>query len=257
MQDIALSNRPLVEAIFELRWELPPTPTGLRSDPNYGIIIGKLYSALEKKYDYYEQLPAANVPNEMAEYVIQHRFRIDKDKWPLIQIGPGIITVNDTQNYDWPDFEDRVLEAFKCLRAVYQTRDVSLDVTNLSLRYIDSVNFDFERKDLFTFLEDKLHANASLRPELFKESNIVKCPLHFDWRISFAATKPNGICGLRIWTAKRDGVNAFFWETIVQSNEDQILKDPFELEVWLTEAHTITHNWFYKLTEGELFESFK
>ena len=49
MEDIALSNRPLVEAIFELRWEFQPdAPTGLRSDPNYGIIIGKLYLLLEK-----------------------------------------------------------------------------------------------------------------------------------------------------------------------------------------------------------------
>ena len=212
MEDIALSNRPLVEAIFELRWELQPdAPTGLRSDPNYGIIIGKLYSALEKKYPQYDQLPGANVPNEMAEYVIQHRFRIGKNKWPLIQIGPGIITVNDTENYDWRDFEERVLDAFNVLQDVYETRGVKLDVTNLSLRYIDSVKYDFEPEELFTFLSDKLHTNVNLKPELFEESsNVSRSPIDFDWRISFAATKPKGICGLRIWTAKRGSLNALF-----------------------------------------------
>jgi uncharacterized protein (TIGR04255 family) len=258
MEETEVPKRPLVEAIFELRWELPETATGLRIDPNYGIIIGKLYSALEDEYGYYEQLPAANVPSEVARNVIQHRFRIAKNKWPLVQIGPGILTVNDTENYDPRDFEDRVLNAFKTLQDVYQSKDTSLNVSNLSLRYIDSIKFDFEREDLFEYLKDKLHTGVDVSPRLFEDSNISSSPVQFDWRVSFKATKPTSTCGLRIWTAKRDNdENALVWETIVQSEKDQIAKDPFELHIWFAQAHTVTHNWFCKLTEGELYESFK
>lgn len=82
-----LKNKPLVEAIFELRWNLQEPSPGMRVDPHYKLLIGRLYDKLNDEYPFHEQLPTATMPDEIAGYVVRHRFRKDKDKWPLIQIG--------------------------------------------------------------------------------------------------------------------------------------------------------------------------
>ena len=103
-----LKNKPLVEAIFELRWELEEQVSGAKTDPHYKILIGRMYDRVKDDYPYHEELPTATIPDEIAGYIIQHRFRKDKDMWPLIQVGPGIVTLNDTEGYVWDDFEERI-----------------------------------------------------------------------------------------------------------------------------------------------------
>ena len=46
------------------------------------------------------------------------------------------------------------------------------------------------------------------------------------------------------------------WETIVHSSSN-IPKLSDELNEWLTNAHDITDDWFFKLIEGNLLERFK
>ena len=96
-----LSNKPLVEAIFELKWKLKKSENGGQIDPNYKILVGMLYDRLKRNYPQLEALPASDMPDEMVPHVVQNRFRVGKGKWPLVQIGPGILTVNDTGNYTW------------------------------------------------------------------------------------------------------------------------------------------------------------
>ncbi len=46
------------------------------------------------------------------------------------------------------------------------------------------------------------------------------------------------------------------WETIVHSSSN-FPKLVNELNEWLTKAHGITNDWFFKLIEGDLLERFK
>lgn len=80
-----LKNKPLVEAIFELRWDLQEPVPGIKIDPHYKLLIGRLYDKLNDEYPYHEQLPIAAMPDEILGHVVQHRFRRNKDEWPLIQ----------------------------------------------------------------------------------------------------------------------------------------------------------------------------
>ena len=96
---INLKNKPLIEAIFEIRWKLQEGPEkGMRIDPHYKLLIGRIYEKIKDKYTFHEQLPTASMPDEIAGYIIQHRFRKKENEWPLIQLGPGIITLNDTKS---------------------------------------------------------------------------------------------------------------------------------------------------------------
>lgn len=114
-----LKNKPLVEAILEIRWQLQqpirvPAPAQMMLpavDPHYRLLLGRVFDRFQREYPFHEQLPTATLPDEILAHVVQHRFRSAKDDWPLVQVGPGVFTVNDTHRYTWTDFQKRTKEA--------------------------------------------------------------------------------------------------------------------------------------------------
>jgi uncharacterized protein (TIGR04255 family) len=251
-----LKNKPLVEAIFELRWNLQEPAPGMKVDPHYKLLIGRLYDRLNDEYPFHEQLPAAAMPDEIAGYIVQHRFRKDKDKWPLIQIGPGIITVNDTEGYVWEDFEKRIIQAVNILFEVYPESRNDLKVNRLLLRYIDAIPSDFEKDDIFTFLKEQVKTEINLHRKLFEDTRVEKSPLGLDLRFSFASAEPKGAIHLRFFRGKKEDSDALIWETMVESVSEDVPKVQNEIADWVKEAHILTDDWFFKLIEGELSRRF-
>lgn len=252
-----LKNKPLVEAIFELRWELQEPALGMKIDPHYKLLIGRLYDKLNDEYPFHEQLPAATIPDEIAGYIVQHRFRKDKDKWPLVQIGPGIITVNDTEGYVWEDFEKRIIQAINIIFGVYPESKHNLKVNRLLLRYIDAITFDFEKDDIFISLEEQLKIRINLYQKLFEGTRVEKSPLGLDLRFSFASRQPKGAIRLRLVRGKRGESDTLIWETMVESVSEDVPKVQNEIADWIKEAHDLTNDWFFKLIEGELLRRFE
>ncbi len=257
MERKILKNKPLVEAIFEVRWELQEPASGMKIDPHYKILIGRIYDRVKDNYPFHEQLPTATMPDEIAGYVVQHRFRKDKDKWPLIQIGPGIITLNDTEGYVWEDFEKKIYHMLEVLFEAYPDPDSNLRINWLLLRYIDSVDFNYEGGDIFSFLKRNLKINISIYKKLFEETGVNNLPLGFDLKFSFSAKKPNGAVHLRFVRGKRRDVDAIIWETHVQSVGEDVPTNKDQISAWVTEAHTLTDDWFFKMIEGELLRRFE
>lgn len=257
MKRINLKNKPLIEAIFELRWELKDTGSGMKIDPHYKIIVGRIYDKISNKYAYHEPLPTASMPDEMAGYVIQHRFRKEKDSWPLIQIGPGIITVNDTESYSWQDFKKRINQAVNTLFEAYPGAKDNLKFNNVILRFIDAVAFDFEKENIFKFLKDKMKTSISLYLKLFEKTGVKEKPLNLDIKFSFISSKPRGTVNLRFVRGKVKEMDALIWETIVQSISENVPNDKNKIIRWADQAHNLTNNWFFKLIEGDLLRRFK
>lgn len=102
-----LKDKPLVEAILEISWALRGRPPGPQTDPHYKLLLGWLFDRVISDYPSYEQMLAANVPDELVDDVVQHRFRVSETGWPLVQIGPGVFSVNSTADYTWWDFRVR------------------------------------------------------------------------------------------------------------------------------------------------------
>lgn len=255
MKKKILKNKPLVEVIFEIRWQLQELKEGGKIDPHYKLLVGRLYDRCNKEYPYHEQLPTALMPDEMLENVIQHRFRKGETNWPLIQIGPGIFAVNDTNNYVWNDFEKRILKGVNTLFDIYPDSK-NLIISDLMLRYINAVEFDFENDDIFQFLRDKMQLEISMPSQLFKEAEVEKKPLNFNWVFSFPCVKPKATITLRFGQGKKQDTDALIWETLVQSKYAGIPKLPSELDRWLNDAHDIAEDWFFELAEN-LLERFE
>ena len=256
-----LKNKPLVEAIFELRWELyEQLPTGEKIDPYYKVLFGGIYNKLRGDYPLVEPLPAADIPERFSGYIVQHRFRGRADNWPLIQVGPGVVTLNDTAGYIWETFRERALQLVEALFEIHP-RAEELVISKAMLRYIDGIEFDYEQTDIFGFLKEQMKTELCLFPKLFEDTGVEKTPEAFDMRFSFPSTSPNGVVLLRIarGTKKNDDTvaNALIWETIVDSSGENSPSSKEMFPEWIDQAHELTDDWFFKIIAGELERRFE
>ncbi|MCK4293401.1 MAG: TIGR04255 family protein [Planctomycetes bacterium] len=252
-----LKNPPLVEVILEVRWELQNGPQPqVKIDPHYSILLGRLYDKLQDHYPYHEPLPQASIPDEISAYMVKQRFRREKDGWPLIQLGPGILTLNDTQNYNtFEEFRPLALSAVSQLFEVYPESE-NLKISSLLLRYIDAKEFDYKTEDIQVFLCDKMGIPLSLPEKLFQGSRIEKMPRNLSWKSSFPCNKPKGLATLVFATGVKNGKPALVWEQIVKSAHAEVPDMPGGFEEWIVDAHNITESWFVSLIAGDLEQEF-
>ena len=251
-----LKNKPLVEAIFELRWELRgKAASGESIDPHHKILVGAMYEKAKSEYPYHEQLPAAEVPDRFAPYMIQHRFRKNVGQWPLIQMGPGVLALNDTTGYVWEDFSQRVSKLVHMFLETYPDQE-NLLPNMAMLRYIDSIEFDYE-SDILSFLREKMKISIDMKQDLFGETGITDSPFDMDLKLSFSSTAPKGAMDMRIKRGKRAKSDALVWETIFRSRGEDAPKSEEDIITWVDKAHSLTDDWFFKLIEGDLLKEFE
>lgn len=252
-----LKNKPLVEAIFELRWELKDLEPGRKIDPHYKILIGSIYEKIKDEYSFHEQLLSATIPDELIPYGVQHRFRKGKNQWPLIQIGPGIVTLNDTEDYTWDDFERRIFKVVDTIFGVYPISE-ELAIKELILRYIDAIDFDFNRDSIFDFLKENMKITIDVNQELFNDTGVSDLPSELNLNFAFPSKRPEGIMHLRLMRGKREGKDALIWEIIFQSIGEDAPKNKDQIIAWANEAHELTvYTWFFKIIEGNLERRFE
>ncbi|MBU4293342.1 MAG: TIGR04255 family protein [Actinobacteria bacterium] len=256
MKRIILNNKPLLEAIFEIRWELEQSNLG-PIDPHYKILIGSLYEKIKEEYPFHEQLETANFPDGMISYVTQHRYRTGEKGWPLVQIGPGILTLNDTVNYKWEKFERRIINVVNALFEIYPDMENKLRINKLLLRYINSINFDFSKDNIFEFLKNKMKSNINLSADLFEKTGVNYLPNGFNLIFNFESTKPKGIISLRFSKGKKLNIDSLIWELVMQTRSFEEKVSIKFLKDWIKKSHDLTDDWFFKLIEGDLLEGFK
>ncbi|MGD0088349.1 MAG: TIGR04255 family protein [Planctomycetota bacterium] len=250
-----LKNKPLVEAIFEVHWNLQAKAPGVNIDPHYKLLLGRFYDRVRQLYPVHEALPQSGIPDELVGNLVQHRFRSAKDEWPLLQIGPGVVACNETAKYTWPNFKKQAVACFGALREAYPAVE-ALKIESLLLRYIDAVEFDYNNEDVFAFLREKMKVNVALPGELFEPGKVTPGPSGFLWQCTFNCAAPKSVFMLRFATGTKGTSPALVWETMVQSQGEAVPAMPGGLESWLDAAHWITDDWFFKLIDGELERRF-
>ncbi len=250
-----LKHKPLVEAILEIKWELRKNALGAQTDPHYKLLLGRLFDRVLVDYPEHEELQTASMPDELVGHLVQHRFRAAKGEWPLVQVGPGVFTVNSTADYRWTDFRSRVLVATKKLYDAHP-KPQDMEIQSVVLRYIDAVEFDYGIDNALEFLRDKLKLNVALPENLFDGTSVDERPSGFTWQCSFKCGKPDGVLTVRFATGQKSGAPAIIWETTVESTRKDLPSMPGGFEGWFDQAHEITDDWFFKMIEGELERRF-
>ncbi|OGC93304.1 MAG: hypothetical protein A2142_07345 [candidate division Zixibacteria bacterium RBG_16_48_11] len=245
-----LPNKPLVEAIIELKWGIETEP-----DHGYPLIVGRLYEKIMKEFPHIEDLPINVIPPDLSVHIVRHRFRKAENRWPLVQIGPGILTLNETVEYNWESFLQTANKVFPLLFDLHPNAQ-NLKITSLMLRYINGIPADYVSSNILKILNDKLHVNISLPTKLSEGFPLENKPMGLLLQSGVAATKPRGVSITRFTSGKLKEKPAIIWELQFVSTEvfSSNLKDIFNS--WLVDAHTIIEHWFFVLSEGELLKEF-
>jgi len=254
MSKMQLRTPPIVEALLEVKWGLKDTGVAELIDPDYQLLLGSFWQLIKASYPHHERLPAASIPDEVTGAVVKHRFRVAKDEWPLIQLGPGIMSVNETQKYTTFDkFKPLAVDAIKRLFEAYPG---DLDIRSLMLRYIDAVDMDYSQEDVVEFVREQMHIPASLPEFLSQDINLDPKPANFAFKVSLRSKNPTGTGTLSVSTGLRDGKRSLIWEQIIHSSGDDVCEMPARFDVWLDQAHALIEGWFWKMIEGKLQERF-
>jgi uncharacterized protein (TIGR04255 family) len=244
-----LKNKPLIEAIFELRWHIAGLDDGFpERDPKYSVLPGQLFDRLQSEYPVHEELPsvAMSVP---VPYLVQHRYRKDHDEWPLVQLGPGIVTLNETVGYSWPDFASRIGALVAALSDAYPELPQPV---GLLLRYQNGMAFDFDNDDCLEFLRDKMGVTLSLNTGMFESGIVSNSPLGVDSTFTLVMKNLPGVLGLRFTRAERNGEPLLVWELLVQSLGPDVPKSESGLIEWTEHAHAVIEEVFFELIDGDL-----
>lgn len=248
-----LKYKPLVEAMFELRWGLNGPP-GVGVDPYYQMLIGQLSAAIKSDYPEWEQLPIAEVPQALAPYAPHYRFRVAHNQWPLVQLGPGLLTVNDTEGYEWETFFPRCVQVFEALFEIYPSARENLHIFEVTLRYIDADALMEEAS--LAFLK-KLHVSVDVPESLFLGGRIAGNNLGVGLSLAYPTLQPKGLLQISFNQGRKSDQDAMIWETQVTSRGADAPCDPAALKAWLQEAHDTTHDWFLRQIDGELLEKYR
>jgi uncharacterized protein (TIGR04255 family) len=255
-----LPNKPLVEVVFELRWQLEEgRQPGLMADPGFRIFMGRFYDRVKGQYPHIEDVPASQVPDDMTPHTVRHQFWTGKRKWPVVQIGPGIVTVNETEGYLWDSFRPRLVDAINALYASYPAEIFKLKPAQVTLKYIDAVEFDpaHSKTPLLRFLRESLHTGIDVEPLLFQYPKEAASPLGVNLTLNFRSEKPKGAVILTIANGFKETTSSIIWETTIVSKQEDVPTTFEQFAAWLDDAHKISDTWFFTLTRGQLLRGFE
>jgi len=248
-----LAHAPLVEAIFEAHWS---PNNGSPVDPHHKLFVGRLFDRLQADFPEPEELPTAQIPDGAAVGVIQQRFRRVAGGWPLVQLGPGILTVNQTTEYEWETYRNLCVDVMTRLFAAHPKPE-TLRFDSLIIRYIDAVPLEIAAGDVWSFLRSKMRVTVEFPEDLFRDMPVRQQSDTFSLQATFVSEKPPGRVALNFSMGKKHDKPALLWETTVASVGTDVPKLPNDFRDWLESAHTITHDWFQKLITGELEKTFR
>lgn len=258
-----LKTPPLVEALLEIKWKLKKIGPDTFEDPGYHLASGRLYDRINKRFGYIQNLPVSAVPEELTAYTVRQQFRKSKNGWPLVQLGPGVATVNFTSPYTWKNFRDNVkyfvpnlLESYKGITS--EDKNASIEIASILLRYINAVELDWSQNNALEFLSTKLHSSFTLPTNITDCDLISGMPLNINLQVGHQISDPKGQALIRVATGNVGQSKGLIWELLfLSAGEDACQLMPVENFLdWLTKAHDVLEKWFFSMIDGELKTQF-
>ena len=130
-----------------------------------------------------------------------------------------------------------------------------LKLQHIRLRYIDAVEIEPE-KNIFDFLHDKMKISASLPKKLLADQRLNGKAIDFSWQTSFFTNDPDGLITLNFAIGVHKNKPALIWNTLLQTSQGNFSSIPDDFSEWLEKAHSLIHDWFFCLIEGDLERRF-
>lgn len=246
-----LPKAPLQEVIFEVRWELDISPeTNQPFDLNFNAAVGVMKETVKKEFPEFKQKfpPGIQFPSDFLNYQTMYQYWAGENKWPVLQLGPGIFTVNETEaNYQWKSHYFPLIK--KGLNWLKKSYNQELKYNFSSLRYIDRIKInDYNFSEWLSFIKDNLNfeikTEFNTRGQLkqFRFNQVYELKDGSDLQITLSNGKNNKLEDILVWET------AIINLTIIDSKK--LLK-------WIEQSHKITHELFKEICKDDLYNSFK
>lgn len=249
-----LPNAPLQEVVFEVNWELDIDPTtNQQTDSKFDLAQGVFANTVMKAgFPIWRRMPNASLGGIIASinnYQPLHQFWAGQNQWPVLQIGPGIMTVNDTErNYSFEgSFYSLIGSSLDILHDSYQRE---MKFSRVSLRYINSVELNGEQIiDLTGFLGSNLLIDIKKGFEI--PGRLSNISLHEVYLLDDGSE-----LNIAVGSGNRFDTNkpAILWQNALTKNGSF---DLGHIKEWLSQAHEVTSQLFKQMASKEFYESFK
>lgn len=253
-KDFKYSSAPLVEVIAEFRWELQEISfaPGTALDPHFDAFAESVESALnDMGYTHSESLKPTNVPIELFPNKPVRRFRNGPNQWPVIQYGPGMMSVNLVPPYDgWDSFRPLIREALDLWLNSYPLSD---QLSRFRLRYIDAFTSKFGYENYPDFVQNDLNLEVGL-PETIEE-NSQKVSARVEFQIP-VMDEYESIGKIKVSPGKSSGEPAGIVDFSIECFGDQIPKQPSDICSWFDSSHMRLRNWFDSICTNEMKQKF-
>jgi uncharacterized protein (TIGR04255 family) len=265
--DMKLESSPLLEAWFEFRWQLQPGDIPqLQTDPDFPYALGVFYKSIQDTFQHREKLDISEAPPDFFPHRVRYRFREKEDTWPLLQLGPGVATVNFTEPYTWDLFKEKVL--YLRSKLLYAYGEDVLKTQSVALRYRNGVALEYSSSNLLAFFEHNLNTSIGLPNHVPGPASSQSWPIGANINLTFELLEPRGVGALVFRTAHRTQKETesdpkareemLLWqlEVISQSDDAPALGKEEEFTLWLASAHAVIHDWFFSLIKGPLLDRY-
>lgn len=243
-----LSKAPLQEVIFEAFWELDIHPQTQQSyDPGFELAQGVFAELVRERFQFHKRVAPPIVPLHLLNHRPVHQFWTAEGQWPVLQLGPGLFTANDTEKtYIWETDFRPVIEYG--LAAVVKSYRESPRFNKVSLRYIDAIELEGEFRDNFikfveTNLQIRVLRNFDFEGTISNQSISQVYSLEDDSKLH-----------LVISDGQRNNKPAVVWQTAVVK-EKQVSVE--QIKAWISQAHSTTSNLFKRMLLKEFYDSLK
>lgn len=238
-----LPNAPLQEVIFELRWKI----NNKLDLENFQFISSDIYSALKTKYPFRKSINSQEIPLEVLINAPVFRYRLAENDYPLIQIGPGVLTYNSNdEKYFWEntlvDIEE-LLRVFESSNPEGETKEY---LTNLI--YIDFFAFNYSDSNILEFVHKNL--NLTVNQNYIDQSNV---PSNFGLNLDYIVDL--GTTSINLRRGKQNDQEGLVVQTRIAGKHQRL--NVVEIISWLNNAHDFCSDLFKKMTKGDLYDSFK
>jgi uncharacterized protein (TIGR04255 family) len=237
-----LPNAPLQEVVFELLWEMDFDNFGKPVDLNFEFAQGIFAEKIKKEFPFHKRTVPEEFPLTIYPKPV-HQFWKNENLWPVVQIGPGILVINDIEkNYTWKDYKNLIIQVLGILSGAY---DKELKYITVSLKYIDAVEItqnnylDFINNNFNIRLDNNFNNPGSITNIKINETFAVDEIGKFDILISSGMSRNNQ--------------PAIIWQSNIFNNGKFHNK---EILSWIEEAHNIVSDHFKKIVKKPFYASF-
>lgn len=240
-----LPNSPLQEVVFELLWELETSEVGLPSDSDFELSVGIFAEKIKHKLPHTVKKGIDPFPGIHISFYPYPKYQFWKAPgvWPVVQIGHGILVVNDVEkNYTWKSFKTNIDSAIDALHLAFKNR---LRIMGVRLKYIDA--FDIGSEDTLIFINENFNISVENNFDNERTPQSINIVQRFNY-------DELGSLDMSISSAmKEPGMPSILWQSVL-SKESPILKP--DLNSWLDKVHAILSNNFKTFVKPHFYASF-